>query len=303
MNATLIPSSSNWETTGRSSSSSPSSAADLFRRQDPLAFEAGDENLYRYAANSPMNATDPTGLKEKPTRVYFKNSNIKVILDEFGGDKERREAWKEKLRFNFGVDANAKQVQEAKSLVKVSKIDLFKNGKDVSIIGSFLFAYQLRVYNTKDDIIQVVEETIKYYDVDGKPEKPGAYTKIEGFKTTKSKDEKTPNLYNAYLVDSHYRAAIGIDLKKRSKVDVTVKLTIGAGIYDKKPLTGVFGVTQWQVFSTKANDVEKIKWSGPKYTYYYHFVINKDGTWELAAPGILRSGKLEKEDKEKEDKE
>jgi hypothetical protein len=31
--------------------------------QDPLAFEAGDSNLYRYVQNDPTNATDPLGLK------------------------------------------------------------------------------------------------------------------------------------------------------------------------------------------------------------------------------------------------
>lgn len=32
-----------------------------FLSQDPLGFEAGDYNLYRYAFNSPLNFTDPTG--------------------------------------------------------------------------------------------------------------------------------------------------------------------------------------------------------------------------------------------------
>lgn len=32
-----------------------------FLSQDPLGFNAGDSNLYRYVGNSPANATDPTG--------------------------------------------------------------------------------------------------------------------------------------------------------------------------------------------------------------------------------------------------
>jgi uncharacterized protein RhaS with RHS repeats len=32
---------------------------------DPEGFEAGDENLYRYVHNNPINATDPTGLQER----------------------------------------------------------------------------------------------------------------------------------------------------------------------------------------------------------------------------------------------
>ena len=31
--------------------------------QDPLGFDAGDSNLYRYVNNGPTNATDPSGLK------------------------------------------------------------------------------------------------------------------------------------------------------------------------------------------------------------------------------------------------
>jgi hypothetical protein len=33
---------------------------------DPLGFGAGDSNLYRYVGNRPTNATDPSGLADKP---------------------------------------------------------------------------------------------------------------------------------------------------------------------------------------------------------------------------------------------
>ena len=33
--------------------------------QDPLGFDAGDSNFYRYVTDNPTNATDPTGLDEK----------------------------------------------------------------------------------------------------------------------------------------------------------------------------------------------------------------------------------------------
>src|SRR5258708_6849203 len=35
----------------------------LFGNRRPLAFDAGDSNLYRYAGNTPTNATDPSGLE------------------------------------------------------------------------------------------------------------------------------------------------------------------------------------------------------------------------------------------------
>ncbi|MEO1006751.1 MAG: RHS repeat-associated core domain-containing protein, partial [Cyanobacteria bacterium J06638_38] len=34
----------------------------LFISQDPIGFDAGDSNLYRYVGNSPLNYTDPDGL-------------------------------------------------------------------------------------------------------------------------------------------------------------------------------------------------------------------------------------------------
>jgi hypothetical protein len=35
----------------------------MFGNRRPLAFDAGDSNLYRYAGNKPTNATDPSGLE------------------------------------------------------------------------------------------------------------------------------------------------------------------------------------------------------------------------------------------------
>jgi RHS repeat-associated protein len=45
-----------------------------FISQDPIGFEAGDANLYRYVGNGPMNATDPSGL--------MPNQRDAITLDE-----------------------------------------------------------------------------------------------------------------------------------------------------------------------------------------------------------------------------
>jgi hypothetical protein len=42
--------------------------------QDPLGFDAGDSNLYRYVQNEPANATDPTGLKGELTWQTLKEA-------------------------------------------------------------------------------------------------------------------------------------------------------------------------------------------------------------------------------------
>ena len=41
----------------------------VFISTDPIAFEAGDANLYRYVSNSPMMGTDPTGEAGETTKV------------------------------------------------------------------------------------------------------------------------------------------------------------------------------------------------------------------------------------------
>ena len=41
-----------------------------FISQDPIGFEAGDANIYRYVFNSPLNYTDPTGLNAKNKSRY-----------------------------------------------------------------------------------------------------------------------------------------------------------------------------------------------------------------------------------------
>jgi hypothetical protein len=40
--------------------------------EDPLLFDAGDPNLYRYVGNNPTNFTDPSGLIEFDPLAYFK---------------------------------------------------------------------------------------------------------------------------------------------------------------------------------------------------------------------------------------
>jgi RHS repeat-associated protein len=47
--------------------------------QDPLGFDAGDDNLYRYVGNDPTNVTDPSGLEDQklPLHVRFKNKDKK----------------------------------------------------------------------------------------------------------------------------------------------------------------------------------------------------------------------------------
>ena len=61
--------------------------------EDPKGFDAGDSNLERYLGNDPLNATDPSGLKEQLT------AEQKAALAAFNGpNKERLKQLGEEIR-------------------------------------------------------------------------------------------------------------------------------------------------------------------------------------------------------------
>jgi RHS repeat-associated protein len=50
--------------------------------QDPLGFDAGDSNLYRYLNNAPTGGTDPSGLQELDRAGFLRGNAVKRIGDE-----------------------------------------------------------------------------------------------------------------------------------------------------------------------------------------------------------------------------
>lgn len=48
-----------------------------FLQTDPIGFEAGDVNLYRYVGNNPINYTDPLGLIRRKLTMSHKTSSSK----------------------------------------------------------------------------------------------------------------------------------------------------------------------------------------------------------------------------------
>jgi RHS repeat-associated protein len=62
-----------------------STSSGRFISQDPIGFNAGDENLYRYVGNSPTNARDPSGLfedgPEGPKIVTLTKNEVQSAVD------------------------------------------------------------------------------------------------------------------------------------------------------------------------------------------------------------------------------
>ena len=54
-----------------------------FLEEDPIDFDAGDPNLYRYVGNSPTNGTDPSGLD----RLYVKDGYAYVATVRFNNSR------------------------------------------------------------------------------------------------------------------------------------------------------------------------------------------------------------------------
>ena len=63
-----------------------------FLSRDPIGFEGGDENLYRYVKNGPTNAVDPTGLAEQRTLVYDGKTMTLPAKLKVAKDKQVRSA-------------------------------------------------------------------------------------------------------------------------------------------------------------------------------------------------------------------
>jgi hypothetical protein len=74
-----------------------------FASEDPKEFDAGDENLYRYVGNGPVNASDPTGCVEDPFYTYMKGEGhrdprVQAAAQRFREDLDRWPAAKVRQR-------------------------------------------------------------------------------------------------------------------------------------------------------------------------------------------------------------
>jgi len=80
-----------------------SDGADTLQGCEPLGFEAGDENLYRYVGNSPTNATDPDGLQINPVQsIPSLPGRDNTVHNQIQMDKLTNTAGKQELQGVIG---------------------------------------------------------------------------------------------------------------------------------------------------------------------------------------------------------
>ena len=70
------------QSSSKSSRAGRAYEADLFRTGCPIGYAGGDTNLYRYVGNSPVNATDPSGLRIALTSDAQRNRLIAQAVKE-----------------------------------------------------------------------------------------------------------------------------------------------------------------------------------------------------------------------------
>jgi RHS repeat-associated protein len=59
------------------------SANGRFISEDPIGFDAGDTNIYRYVGNSPTNGTDPSGLSPEALKDFLVSLGLRTITLPF----------------------------------------------------------------------------------------------------------------------------------------------------------------------------------------------------------------------------
>jgi RHS repeat-associated protein len=102
--------------------------------QDPMGFDAGDSNLYRYANNNAPNATDPAGLQQQmgPQIGYSINGVLKAtIRPNLGGDTAKTFD----INKTFGAEV-------FKGKLVISPNALITPVADKKLPGSTFIAYQ-----------------------------------------------------------------------------------------------------------------------------------------------------------------
>ena len=86
-----------------------------FLSQDPIGFEAGDTNLYRYVRNDPLNRTDPSGLVS--VAIYDANDNSHMRGERKAGGPDFT---KKAKRYDYAIPASspADAAQKLRELYK-----------------------------------------------------------------------------------------------------------------------------------------------------------------------------------------
>jgi uncharacterized protein RhaS with RHS repeats len=138
--------------------------------QDPLGFDAGDSNLYRYSKNSPTLASDPSGFTTTVSRATFRD-----LLDELSPIQQG--VWEVKFKSTLDVDVKDKKVQGLSDKTYIEKLP---SGK-ISSSGAFFTKFTSDKCKT-ESFVQIYTQEDFTYDAMGKESAEIKEQRIESLK-------------------------------------------------------------------------------------------------------------------------
>lgn len=201
--------------------------------EDPIGFEGGDANLYRYVENNPLNGVDPDGLRQivlppvQPLRRIAAPKIVRVTLGEFYDDMLRvhmteaaanavlaQKAVTDDAGFSFYFDmATYNNNRNAFSI----EMCLQRGNK---LLGSAVWANRFVIPEYNGLVVQMVNTTLRYYSLRGRPVQPSRKIGlVEAFQLRNG---------SSIAVDTHM-TNINLDITRHSKVVVNTILQVGAG--------------------------------------------------------------------------
>jgi hypothetical protein len=254
---------------------------------DPMLFQAGDANLYRYVGNDPSSETDPSGLQA--SNITVEHPSFQDLINEINGPRMKPILTSPPaeivaaLKRQFGSQM---QVLAATSIVKGS-IDVLG-----TIEATFLVPLRFSVKGCKDaSVIQLLTKTERHFTVSGK-ENPVWHKDTYVLEGWHLADGHT-------IVDSHIT---GLTLwgnpvvpNYDEWVQVKIDATVFCGLWDKKPVSKVHeeyykGNDQKEYNKLIAQDVGKVPIDALHYTIIFN--LDRSGAWTLMAPGLERHGQI-----------
>jgi RHS repeat-associated protein len=96
-----------------------------FLQQDPLGFQGGDTNPYRYAGNDPVNAVDPTGLQAMQAMPAPAANGFQLTADANSFDSALNRSDKLGYNFTLNITLPKQGVPARGNIVSTSKVKDF----------------------------------------------------------------------------------------------------------------------------------------------------------------------------------
>jgi hypothetical protein len=191
--------------------------------------------------------------------------------------KDIEKRWLDSIKHDFnGLDATKKDVESSNYLAQVWAI---KDGSG-ALYGAELYGIRY-TYGHNNTVSGTLMQFVKTWDeIDGKIVPDSVDTIVEGIVVKHG---------SALRIDSH---SFGGPLEKgQKKRVVNFEFTVGWGCYKKDP-DGVWEnkADVLEVHNAPITDIIWSKGNGQK-KYSSTFTFHNDGTWELDAPGLKKSGK------------